>query len=494
MPAILRFSLAIIVCSSVVSIDYAQQTGRSRPAVKKAEAAESGSRKEAAALFEAGQNAHQSGDLQKAIGMYAEALKHDSSFWQAEFQRGIAYLSLNQYAQAKTSMLAVNELLKQFADSEELRNISARVQISLGEIAIAESKLEDAEKSFRRALELNPQTARAHLGLAEILLAGGRAEEAIAETRLAITAGDDRAISLLGIAQTISGKYDDALISLDAALKRDPQNARTLLYRAEVYIAKNRLNEAIADLKSAFAIEPADSIRIRLAAAYLEAKQPNEAIELYREVLKAEPSSKEALTGLTVALIESGKGDEAISQLESLIKTEPNRADLRAQLGELYLTKSPEKALEQYSAASKLEPSQLNHRIGAGSALVKLRRFQEAASLLRETLAQNPKEGVAYFAHTNLATALFEMDDFANAAREFIWVLNHQRDRKRTTVTLYFLGICLDKLGDYEQAMKAYQQFLSQATGENQLEIDKVKLRMPSLQRQIREGKGKRKG
>jgi predicted Zn-dependent protease len=125
------------------------------------------------------------------------------------------------------------------------------------------------------------------------------------------------------------------------------------------------------------------------------------------------------LTGLTVALIESGKGDEAISQLESLIKTEPNRADLRAQLGELLMAKSPEKALEQYQAAAKLEPSQPNHRIGVGSALVKLRRFQEAVNLLRETLAQNPKEEVAYFAHTNLATAHFELDDFANAAREF---------------------------------------------------------------------------
>ena len=493
MTAILRLSLAFIIGCPAVAIAYAQPGGRTRPPVKKAEPEKPDTRKEAAALFEAGQNAHQSGDVQKAIELYGEALKQDSSLWQAEFQRGIAYLSLNQHANARASMLSVAEQLKQFADSAELRNISARVQVALGEIAMAESKPVDAEKSFRRALELNPQAARAHSGLAEVLLAGGKHEEAIAEARLAITAGDDRAISLLGIALTISGKYDEALLSLDEAHKRDPQNSRTLLYRAEVYIAKNKLNEAARDLQSALAIEPAASTRMRLAAAYLEAKKYSEAMALYQEVLKGEPSNKEALTGLTVALIESGKGDEAISQLESLIKTEPNRADLRAQLAELYLAKSPEKALEQYSAASKLEPSQPNHRIGAGSALVKLRRFQEAVNLLRETLAQNPREDVAYFAHTNLATALFELDDYANAAREFIWVLDHQRDRKRATITIYFLGICLDKLGDYEQAMKAYQQFLSLATTENQLEIEKVKLRMPSLQKQIREGKSKRK-
>jgi tetratricopeptide (TPR) repeat protein len=165
-------------------------------------------------------------------------------------------------------------------------------------------------------------------------------------------------------------------------------------------------------------------------------------------------------------------------------------------LAALYLPTQPEKALEQYVAASKIEPSQPSHWIGAGSALVKLRRFQEAVGLLRQVLAQNPKDEVAYFAHTNLATALFELDDFANAAREFIWILNHQKDRgdrKRLAITIYFLGICLDKLGDYEQALKAYKQFLALATSENQLEIDKVNLRLPSIERQIKDGKGKRK-
>jgi len=130
------------------------------------------------------------------------------------------------------------------------------------------------------------------------------------------------------------------------------------------------------------------------------------------------------------------------------------------------------------------------------AALVKLRRFQEAVSVSRQALALNPKEDVAYFAHTNLATALFELDDFQNAANEFIWILDHQRkrgDQKRTAITLYFLGICFDKLGDYEQALKAYEQFMSLASTDNQLEIDKVKLRLPKLRNQIKEGKGKRK-
>jgi tetratricopeptide (TPR) repeat protein len=494
MPPVFRSSLQIIVLFLLLVPAEAQQAGKSIP--KKPEAAEP--QRQAAELFEAGQNAHQSGDLSKAIELYGDALKRDPALWQAEFQRGLAYLSLNQRAQAKDSMKRVNEQLAQFADSPELRQISARVQVALAEIALAESNTGDAEKAYRRALELNPGLARAHSGLAEVLLAGGKHDEAIAEAKKALTAGDDRSAtySLLGMAQTMEGKYDEALPNLTEALKRDPKNSIALLYRAEVFISRQRFDEAISDLRSALEIEPLTRTRLRLAAALMQTKKYDEAIALYREVLKDEPSDAEARTALAVAMIESGKGDEAIAQLEALIKAEPTRADLRAQLAELYLSTQAEKALEHYSVAAKLEPLQLNHQIGVGSALVKLRRFQEAVTALRQSLARNPKEEIAYFAHTNLATALFELDDYPNAVREYIWIFNYQKnrgDRKRTALTLYFLGICLDKLGDYEQALKAYEQFLSLAPSENQLEIDKVKLRLPSLQKQIKDGKGKRK-
>ena len=90
-------------------------------------------------------------------------------------------------------------------------------------------------------------------------------------------------------------------------------------------------------------------------------------------------------------------------------------------------------------------------------------------------------------------SALFELNDFAGAVPEFIWILDHQQDQRRIPVTLYFLAICYDKLGEYELAEKSYQDFLLKATTSNQLEIEKVKLRLPVLQKQIREGKGKRK-
>lgn len=474
------------------------QPGRGKPAAKSAEVEARDQGKQAATLFEAGQNAHQKGELEKAVELYGQALDLDSSLWQAGFQRAAAYFSLNRLADAKASMLGVIKQLSEFGDAPEARQVSCRAQILLGDIALAENNPVEAEKSFRRALELNPQAPRAHAGLAEILLGAGKYAEAISEAKAAIEAGDDRAgvYAMLGEAQTLGGKYEEALASFNEALKREPKNAIAIRRRADVHLARKDLKAAIEDLRVSIEIDPNISSRLRLAHALTAAKQYDEAVSLYRRILQDEPSNNEARTALAAVMIESGKGAEAVAQLESLIKTEPNRADLRGQLAELYLPSQPEKALEQYMAAAKLEPSQPQHQIGVAAALVKLRRFQEAVSVSRQALAQNPKEDLAYFAHTNLATALFELDDFPNAAREFVWIFDHQRkrgDQKRTAITLYFLGICFDKLGDYEQALKAYEQFMALAPTDNQLEIDKVKLRLPSLRNQIKEGKGKRK-
>lgn len=453
---------------------------------------------DAGALFEAGQNAHQSGDLAKAIEYYSAALERDPSLWPAEFQRAVAYLSLGRLKEAGASADQVLKLLSEFSDSPELRQMTARAVIVRGEIALAEGDKTAAESAFRRALEINPQAGQAHAGISEIMLSESRLPEAVTEAKAAIAAGDDRSSTwtLLGTALVMNQQYDEAIEPLGEALKRNPRQGAALRTRAEAHIARGRLAEAIRDLRAAVELEPETIVRLRLAEVYAREKQYAEAITLLEAILKAEPDNSEARTQLAAAMIDSGRAAEAISTLETLVKQQPSRADLRAQLAELYLGTDPAKALAEYSAAARLEPAEPRHKLGQATAMVRQRQFKEAVPLLRDVLASNPPDGVAYFAHTNLATSLFEMEDFAGAAGEYLWILRHQQaqgDRRRASISLYFLAICFDKLGDFEQALKAYENFLQLASADNQLEIEKVKLRLPSLKRQIQEGQGRRK-
>jgi tetratricopeptide (TPR) repeat protein len=153
--------LILIVLCLAVSSAAAQQQKRGKPPAKTAGAEAKDPREEAAELYEAGQSAHQKGELEKAVGLYGDALERDPSLWQAEFQRAAAYFSLTRPADAKASILRALKQLSEFGDAPEARGPSSRAHIMLGEIALAGNDHVEAEKSFRRALELNPQAARA---------------------------------------------------------------------------------------------------------------------------------------------------------------------------------------------------------------------------------------------------------------------------------------------------------------------------------------------
>lgn len=453
-----------------------------------------------AEIFDAGQNAHERGELAKAVEMYSEALKLDSLFWQAEYQRSVALRSLGRLEEAKRGMIQTIGILADFEGVDEGRQMLFRARLGLAELQAILGDLEGAEKSYRELERLatgQPGLAVGwQAGQAEVSLRLGKLPEALREVEAAIKGGDKRpsTVALQGVILVRSGKIEEGEKWLSESLRQQPENLVALQQRAEILLNRRDFKAAIADLREVLRLDPKRTeIRVQLAWALAQNKESSEALALYRDVLQADPSNNEARQAVAALTIEAGSSDEAISQLDELIKAEPNRADLRAQMGELLVRNQPERALEQYLLAARIEPNRVSHRIGAGSALVRLRRMPEAIGVLRTALTMSPTDDIAYYAHTNLGTALYELNDFAAAIPEFRWILEHQTDEKRIPITLYFLAICLDRTGDYEEALKVYQQFLSRATEGNQLEIDKVKLRLPVIQKQIREGKGRKK-
>ncbi len=206
---------------------------------------------DARSLFEAGQNAHQSGDLARALQLYDEALKRDPSLWPVEMQRGVALLSLGRLGEARASNDRVIKLLGEFHDSPDLKGIISKALVIRGEIEMADSKLTEAEAAFRRSLDYNPQSGPAHAGIAELLLASNKFAEAAAEAKAAVSAGDDRSSTwtVLGSAQLAVKQYDEAIASFSEALRHNPKQVPALRSRAEALIAQNKLPAAVADLK-----------------------------------------------------------------------------------------------------------------------------------------------------------------------------------------------------------------------------------------------------
>jgi tetratricopeptide (TPR) repeat protein len=161
---------------------------------------------------------------------------------------------------------------------------------------------------------------------------------------------------------------------------------------------------------------------------------------------------------------------------------------LLGRLGASYRKDDPARSLDFYRRASQLQPEAAEHAIGYAAALVQARRFNDAVQILRQVVRMEPHN---YAARANLATALYESKRFVEAIPEYQWILE---TKPEIVIAHYFIASSHDYLGEYPEALSSYEKFLAAAdAGANQLEIDKVKLRLPSLRRQIELGQGAKK-
>ena len=440
-------------------------------------------------LFERGQSAHARGDLVKALEFYEEAIKVRPEFPEAEFQRGNALVGLARYPEAESA----------FRHTIELKKDWSLPYSAYGALLVRLNRDADATPLLRDAIRLDPQNNLAIRMLADIRLRAGDAKEAVELARRA-TADKDAPTStwlLRAIAERAAGDKLAALASLNHLLELDANNLSGLMERAELRIAGGDNDGAIPDLKAAELLIAGDTAKLsRLAADYDLAGKHDDADRIAKAAgltRQSEPSAGGTLkvVGSTEEIEAANSDDPEASRkaLEVLLVKNPNNAQLAARLGASYRTIDPNRSLDYYRRAATIEPANADYATGYSSALVQARRFAEAAAILQRVLAKAPGN---YSAHANLATALYELKQYAAAIAEYDWLIKARPD---LVVAYYFIATAHDYLGEYPEALSAYETFVGRADLKtNQLEIEKVKLRLPSLRRQIQLGqRSKRK-
>jgi tetratricopeptide (TPR) repeat protein len=180
-------------------------------------------------------------------------------------------------------------------------------------------------------------------------------------------------------------------------------------------------------------------------------------------------------------------GTATPADLEKQLAGDPKNAVILGRLCTLLRRDDPPKAIGYCRQASEVEPGNLKHAIGFAAALIQAKQYDQAVHILRKLLDLAPDN---WTVHANLATALFELKRFKEAKPEYVWLTSKQ---PKLPAAYLFLAITCDQLGEYLDAMANYQQFLRLAdVNESKLDIEKVNLRLPQLQRQIKEGKGKK--
>lgn len=436
-------------------------------------------------LFERGQAAHSRGDLERALGFYEQALKVRPEFPEAQFQRGAALVSLERFDEAETAFRTAISLKKNWSLPYS----------ALGALLMRRTRDSEAEQSLRQAIAIDKQDGLALRLLADIRLRAGDAKQALELAKLATAIPEAPPSAWIGLAlaQKANGDRVTAKATLDHVLEDEPQNIAALLERAELLADEKQYAAAIDDLVKAAKVKPDDkAIAARLADTYQKAGKPEEALAVAKAagLELPKPANPDGVNGTPEEIDAANSSDPAVSRkaLEKLLEKNPRNAMLLARLGASYRTDHPAQSLDYYRRAAELKPESAEYALGYAAALVQARRFADAAVILRRVVRVDPQN---YAAHANLATALYESKLYAEALPEYEWIV---AAKPEIVVAHYFIATAHDYLGEYPQALASYEKFLAVAdAGTNQLEIDKVKLRLPTLRRQIELGEGVKK-
>jgi tetratricopeptide (TPR) repeat protein len=125
------------------------------------------------------------------------------------------------------------------------------------------------------------------------------------------------AVLNLGMMRLSQRRYEDALPSLERAVKDGPDGARVRYLLGKCLIGLERWDEAIAQLTAAARLDPSEpAIPLRLSEAYLQSGRASQGLSELRRVLALRPEHGTALNRLGRLLEREGKREEAASLLE----------------------------------------------------------------------------------------------------------------------------------------------------------------------------------
>ncbi len=222
------------------------------------------------------------GDFAGAATLYRQVIKNQSRDWTAWFSLGSCELANNNVSASEAS----------FTTSIALAPHSYLGYFGRGLSALAAKKFPAAQTDFSRVLELSPGLFAARV---------------------------NRAIACEG-----QGKWALAESDLSVALEAGAPQTRIYFLRARIRDQLGNKKGAAADREMGLALPPQDALSWVARGVARLATEPQQAERDFREALRINPQSREALQDLAHVLSERlGRPAEAVPVLSRLAKLSP---------------------------------------------------------------------------------------------------------------------------------------------------------------------------
>src|SRR5438128_10464274 len=273
---------------------------------------------------------------------------------------------------------------------------SAALWTQLAQLLMRADSLDEAVGAARGAVELAPDQLSTHMTLAELLRTQRKIPEAEAELEHSIQLNPNAEEPYLTLARIYVEQkaYDKARGVLLRLVEQQPRLAQAQFLLGRLAIETESWDDAIAPLTPAAAQSPDhDGAWSALGAVYGEAlHKSEEAIEVYRRAVKANPDNPAFADKLADLLIRLGRLPEAQTELEGVAEATPQNPRAWMKLGAVYYEqKMWDKAIEAFRRVVALTPSDLRARYFLATTYMDAGRDAEAKSELERILRADPR-------------------------------------------------------------------------------------------------------
>lgn len=359
--------------------------------------------------------------------------------------RGLAYLAIAQYAEARASFQQAQKIAPQLASAD-----LGMVQVLAGERKFAEALalnnqvlakhptyelawgvqadllagqpqlLEQAVAAYRKAIELEPRYFMAHAKLASLLLDMQQLDKAQLEVEelKKIAPAHYLTHHLQARIHFLKRDYAAAEESIQNALKSDANHPPSLLLAGAIAQARGSNEQAEKHLSAVLANYPSHTYaRKLLAAVQLKLGRAQTAVATLNPLVAQASPDSGALLLAGEAYRLQGDNAKAVEYLEKAATLDPKNALIQTQLGLSYMAAGDNQAaVAKLGEASSLDPEQ--HKADTMLVMSHLNRKEydkalAAVEALEKKLKNSP------LTHSLRGTAYFGKNDFANARASF---------------------------------------------------------------------------
>lgn len=343
----------------------------------------------------------------------------------------------------------------------------ATVHYDLGYAYTALHEPADAKSEYAKAIALNPKLGPAYQNLGITLLPDDPAGAVASLQKAAeLLPADARTKWLLGTALEDAGKLAPAIDQFEAAKNLDAKDAEIQISLGHALLRMGRDQEALAAFQDALALQPKGpalaSAHLGLGRAAITQKQLEEGVSELAAYLQMEPSDVGARIDRASALVDLGKDDDALAELDRAGANgqEQLRAlKLRSQI--YWEKKQYDDALPVLQKAVALAPRDPDLLARLGRVYLQKKDYPNAVRCLAAAYNMNPSSN-------DLLGDAIEAEYLNKNYTEALAALDALAKREELPLGSWFMrAACYDNLGDAADALDAYQRFLQQNKDEN---------------------------